>query len=612
MANQSLVLTDFQAGIGTLGQKRDKPGSARFVKNLNPWEDLDYITLSRKTTKISSTTIANLPLWMEDGTPYDTNRYVYDQVGNIYEVDSNDVVTLLRDVSGNGEGFKIFDDYLYYAQDTELGRYGRLSGTSAFDDDLTSWWDAAISDIQSTGGGTGASDYVPPTSISEAATARQTWTATHDPLKEITINIDVVGTGDWTVTIHDTEDNVIGTRTHLNGNVTTGDFTFTFATALSLIIGNEYHFHITSTVADGGVDTDTATDLEGADFIIEYGVLISASWHAMVVIEDLLVIGNDRYLATFNQASYDPNTIAFDPGFTCRNLIKTEEYIIAECSKGLNIATDVEEVKRYYWDGIQPSFNFSEPVAIGRAGAITFSKADKVIGVYGHRGTLYEAKTERELTHEVPKLAQGTYINTYPQAITTNENKILIGYAVGYDDTDGLEIGVYEFGSQTMETPVGITLSYTLSTGNTQGTNLQVSLVKAIAGNIYIGWRDDTNYGIDKVDRDADAATSGIWESLIFDNGNSKKDKLALQLKATFVGLASGESVTLAYQIDRSGSFTAGSAINTVGETEAELDIYSRFKEIELKFTLASSSGTFPKLTSLIFNFDPLDQEKVE
>src|SRR3990167_8593071 len=111
-------------------------------------------------------------------------------------------------------------------------------------------------------------------------------------------------------------------------------------------------------------------------------------------------------------------------------------------------------------------------------------------------------------------------------------------------------------------------------------------------------------FGLDKITLGDNAVASGLYESLIFDAGNAKKDKLSIQLKATFVALASGESVQLGYQINRSGSFTLGTAESTVGVTEVELDIYSRFKELELKFIIASSSATYPKLTSLILTWD--------
>lgn len=612
MSQKTLRIVDFQGGIGTLGQKRDQPGSARFTKNLDPYSDLDFVTLSRKTTKKSSTTVVNLPLWMEDGSPWATDRYVYDLGGNIYKVTSADAVSLLRTVTGGaGEGLKVFDDYLYYILGTDIGRYGRLSGTPAFDDSLTSWWDGAISDIQTTGGGTGEADYVPPTTIAETATARQTFTATHDPVKEITINDDVVGSGNRTLTLHDSENNLIGSKTIANASLIVGDNTFTFATALRVVIGNEYHFHVTSTVADGGVDTNVATDLEGAEFTVEYGVLIDSTYHPAVVLEDLLIIGNERYLATFNQASYDPNTIAFDPGFEVRTLIKTEEYVIAECYKGATVV-DAEESKRYYWDGIQPSFNFSEPIKIGAPNATAAKTGNVLVGVYGFKGTLFDSKSEKELTHEAPKLAKGKYLEVYPGSIDIYEGRVLVGLAGYTDDTTGVELGVYEYGGQVDDSTKGLNLPFIISTGNTQNTNLKVSLVKVIGKDIYIGFRDNTAYGVDKVTLGDDAATSGLYESLIFDDGNSKKEKLAVQLKATFVALAAGESVQLGYQIDRSGTFTMGTAEDTDDEVSVELDIYSRFKEIEFKFVLASTGGTFPKLTSLIFEYDSLSEEGVD
>lgn len=611
---KTLIIKDFQAGIGTLGQKRDKPGSGRLVKGLDPYEDQDYITLARATTKKSSTTITNLPLWMVDGSPFTTNRFVYDLGGSIYQVNSSDVVSSLRTVSGGaGEGLVLFDDYLYYMLGTNIGRYGRLSGTPAFDDDLTSWWDGAISDIQTTGGGTGQT-FATVTSISENATSRQTFTAEHDPLKEITIDINDTGDDpNWTVTVHDSEDNVIGTKTLAFASVATGDNVFTFNTPLRLVIGNEYHFHVTTSTTTGApkVTTNVSSDLEGAEFIVEYGVLIDSDYHPAVVLEDLMIIGNERYLATFNQASYDPNTIAFDPGYQVRTLIKTEEYVIAECYKGAS-PRDSEEGKRYYWDGISTSFNFSEPIKCGAPNASVASKDNQVIGVYGYRGTLYQGKTEKELTHEVPKLAKGKYIEVFPGAIDTIEGRILIGYAGDTDDSSGVELGVYEFGGQISDTPQGIHLPFIISTGNTQATNLKIGLVKVIGKDIYIGWREGLSYGLDKVTLGDSARTSGLYESLIFDDENPKKDKLAVELKGTFLALASNESVTLKHQIDRAGSFTSGDAESTVGATEIELPIYTRFKEIEFGNLISSSGGTFPKFTSLIFTYDDLANEKVE
>jgi len=263
MAEKKLLLRSFEGGISLVGEHKSTPFTARFIKNLDPFVDPAYLTLSKAATKVSGTTVTHLIYWAVDGSPFDTNKYFYSDGGKIYKETSGGTWSSLRTVTSSaGEGLAIFNDYLYYASDTDLGRYGKLTTTPAFDDNVTSWWGGAIGDIRDTGGGTGATDYVPPTSISEAATARQTWTASYDPIKEITINIDVVGTGNWTLTVHDSENNVIGSKTISNGSLSVGDNTFTFSSPLRVVIGNNYHFHITSTVADGGVDTDTDNDLE--------------------------------------------------------------------------------------------------------------------------------------------------------------------------------------------------------------------------------------------------------------------------------------------------------------------------------------------------------------
>jgi len=611
MSIKTISLRDFSGGIAVNSDKKDIPFSARFVKNLNPFEDPTYITLSKKATKVSGETVKSLVYWMEDGSPYDTNEYFYDLTGRIYRETSDGTWSELRDTASAGEGLKIFDDYLYYMFGTDIGRYGRLSGTPAFDDSLTSWWDGAISDIQTTGGGTGAADYVPPTTISEVATARQTFTTTHDPIKEITIDVDVKGTGNWTVTLHDSENNSIGSKTIANALVSVADITFTFATALRVVIGNEYHFHVTSTVANGGVDTSAATDLEGAEFVVEYGVLIDTDFHPSVTVEDKMIVGNMDYLAVFDQSTYNPNKILLDRGFEIRSITKNDEFVVVSCYRGATVDT-AEESRIFYWDTISPSWNyFTDSTSIGVGNAIT-NAGNVLRGIYGNRGALYEGDRpfSKEFT-KTPKLARGKKVNVYPSAITNHNDITLIGIGTT-DDGSGLEQGIYAFGSQGKGLNQVLVLLHTISTGTTQGTTLEIGFVKMIGENLYFSWRDDTAYGVDKIAPDALAVASGVYESLILDNSRVIKQKLAISLKGTFEALKTGESVTLSHKIDRTADFTEGDAVSTEDETKAELSIYSRYKEIEMKFELASSEGTFPKFTELSINFNDLANELIE
>lgn len=604
-----LVIKDYSGGIGTASEKRDVSNSARFTKNLNPFEDPSYITLSRKTTKVSGSTVTDLVRWSEDGSPWSTSRYFYAEDGKIHQETSGGTWSTLRTVSGsNGEGFLIFDDYLYYALTAELGRYGKLSGTPAFND---SFLTDGTTNVDQSGGATTATDYVPPTSISEAATARQTFTPSKDPLKAIIINVDVVGSGDWTVTVHDSNNVLIGSATIVNASMSTGDVPFTPSTPLRVVIGNEYHFHVTSTVADGGVDTGTDTDLEDAEFSTLFGILVSNDFHPMVKHLNFIAIGNERYIATWDQALYEPNKIVLPAGYQVRSIAGFDEFIAIGAFKGTSLA-DAEEARIYFWDGFSSTFNYYKPCTMGAVNALHNSKG-RLFGVYGNKGSMYLGSDPFEdIVNEVPKLTRGKVVGVYPGAITEHEGRTLIGVGASTDDSAGLVQGAYEWGRQQVQLPEGLNRPFTISTGTTQATTVKIGMVKSFGKDLYIGWRDNSAYGVDKIAEGDGANASGEFESLIFDGGDPDTEKLALNLIVKFEGLTTGQSVTPKYKLDRASSFTAGTAISTSGAVRAEEAIYKRFKEIEVGFTLASTSNTFLKITEIVLEYDDCKEERQE
>src|SRR5688572_12118697 len=131
MAKKTITLTNWDGGL-TPQEKRGIAGSARFVKNLTPHEDDSYLTLSAKASKVSGETVTGLVKWAVDGSPWDTNRYFYDDGGDLYQETSGGTWSLLRDGAtiGNGaagQGLTTYDDYLYYPTSTTIGRYGPLS-----------------------------------------------------------------------------------------------------------------------------------------------------------------------------------------------------------------------------------------------------------------------------------------------------------------------------------------------------------------------------------------------------------------------------------------------------------------------------------------------------
>jgi len=117
-----------------------------------PMDDTDskYSTIAsgliRPTAsqKFSSTTIQKSPLWIKSN-PKTNTVYVYDAQSSAYTIDSTmTTVTALNDrglLSGLGNGMAYYDNYMYFAKNTDILRYGPLNGTASFSLDANmSYW----------------------------------------------------------------------------------------------------------------------------------------------------------------------------------------------------------------------------------------------------------------------------------------------------------------------------------------------------------------------------------------------------------------------------------------------------------------------------------------
>lgn len=84
----------------------------------------------------SGTTLGAAPLWIVSN-PKDANTYVYDALGSAYTMPADFTsLTALSDggtlSSALGNGAAYYDNYIYFAKNTDIARYGPLNGAAAF------------------------------------------------------------------------------------------------------------------------------------------------------------------------------------------------------------------------------------------------------------------------------------------------------------------------------------------------------------------------------------------------------------------------------------------------------------------------------------------------
>lgn len=624
------TITQWNGGISN-NSKSGPQNSWRFAKHLNIYTDDDSVTLNPIPVKSSGTSVIDLPKWFVTTVPFTaSDKWSVGDTGNLYRTDGTLFWNLERNggTIGNGaagQGLLVFEDYLYYTTSTTIGRGGILSTGSAsivYNDNFIQSMGLDLDQSQAASGQT----YTLPTSITENAQNSFSFTPLHDPIRVFEVILGTRGTGNLTITVHDSSNNVVALKEVDHVDLpASGTYDFTFDTPWRPLLGQTYHFHLTSTVADATVQTGTINDLSTVNVNIYFGVLLAnTQFHPIIQhtngVTGTIVIGNNDYMAVWDGATYNPNQIRIEPGYSIRGWTRENEFIVAYAWKGSDV-NQSEEGKLFYWDGIQPYYNYSKPVTGGVPNALVNYK-NRILGAIGNNAILTLGTEPFKTIQPVPLITQAKTVEVYPGAITTWENRAHIGIGVGSTDSTGMYQGVYEFGnnsdrsvSYTSVSTEVLNFGYTISTGDEMGTTMKIGAVAGFGSSLYIGWKaQDGSYGIDLVQPSNNPASTGSWESLIDDDttdaqGNvfsaPQKLKEAHRLCIFYDLLPSGCTVTPKYRINRATGWTTGTGtdVGVAGSRFCLMDINQQYYEIEYGYDLVATTN-YPKILGLYFEFD--------
>lgn len=424
---------------------------------------------------------------------------------------------------------------------------------------------------------TGAT-YAIPTAIIEDANDSLTFTPTLDPQKSIAFDIAAKGTGNLTVTIHDLQNNLIAQVTVANSALpASGFYEFVFATLWRLVINKTYHAHVTSTVNDGTLVSSSANNLSTADFFTYYQFLVTdTQFHPIVRFLNKIVIGNERYLATWDGASYNANLIAFPPnthvrcfGFWRANLVIGTWQ---EQTSGDPNIFDWNSGKIYFWDGISLTFNSSIDVPEGQVNCVLGLDSD-LYYFAGYKGQLflYQGSYMTEtgngrgnLVRRIPSIEGNSFLEVNPMALTMWRGLLHFGLGVN-SSSNLLQRGTWSYGSWQPPYPDALSFDYPISTGNI-GTSVSIGAVYPVGETLLQSWNDTGAYGVDQINWGNPAAPLGILEANLQDFDVMWHDKEVLKARADHLMLGSGESVIVKYAMDR-GQYESANSLTDSSQT---------------------------------------------
>lgn len=451
---------------------------------------------------------------------------------------------------------------------------------------------------------TSGNTYTIPSSILESAANRQTFVPQKDPQKSLEILVAGIGTGDWTVTIHDPQNRVVAAATITNSNMHVGDVEFFFDSVWRPVRGATYHFHITTTTGDGTVTTTTISDLETVDFHTYYQFLVEDDkYHQMEQILNVLGICNERYFATYSaSAGYNPHTLVFPSNWRARCVELWDGFIAIGCTQGDSI-TDSDQGMIFLWDGVQTTYNDYIPIAEGGINAMKNYKGKLVISA-GYRGEIIvipggSKTTDDTLKKHVPKLNLGEYIEVMPKAMAVWQGLLRIGFS-GTSNAVDVERGVYTYGQKLASSPIALTYDYPISTGTRASVDVRIGFLYPTGTKLISGWEDNLAHGTDVVDPGGTPFTTAVIEKTIKDFARVSKEKKAMVVRAEFEPLREGETVRLKYRFDRAADWTFGDIVDGVNVDSARFVLdKGNHRELEYGVELATSVTTSPALLEL-------------
>lgn len=618
-----------------------------------------------------STTLPDLPLAIDQ----DLNgvRWMVGDRGYIYRISTSNVISDVAQMSEAGSAGILYNqvtDQLYIPGQTSVSMYGQVTtgntgqpafrsnnfaqsvsinnGTTQIYNPDDGNFDGALRSVAATLGAT----YPVPTTIKEDPSSYCLFSPDIEPGYSISVYIASKGTGDYTLTLHDSQNNKLASKTLTNANITSNALNeFVFGSQIRVLVGGgiasgaaNYHWHLTSTVSDGTIAVVPVSYGSSAtgDFMSAYMtwsayrlVQTTNGWHPTALFNvatgtgngQALCIGNGQYLSTYNFASdnnpsnndWIRHQLVFKAGYeVCGLTTNNNQLVIGVERRSKNSSRNFQDGALYFWDGTTPQPTSIIDIPMGAPyglysvnNVVYFTVAGSLYAWSGGTTVIKVRKIAYQNTDYLGT-ADSTIVN--PNMFTSRYNILLIGYPSSTTNPN-VDYGNYSWGAVEMTFPNSFGYSYQMSNGllnnNTSGvTNLQIGMNQNFVDTLYTSWAYTqggvTTYGIDVLDNSSTAAQSGTWESLIFDGGSRFKQKYANRAKVSFTGLPAGASVTPYYKLDR-GAKTTAAATNTTDATNALIEINTRFHEISygFDFTMPSGLTTPPDFTGVTLEVDP-------
>jgi hypothetical protein len=610
-------------------------------------------------------------------------RWGIGDAGNLYEINTSNAVSrklVLPEAGSAGLLYSQITDQLYIPGQTAVSMYGQVTtgnenqpqyrpnqfgksasiaaGCTALFDTIDSLFNGLPrNDAQIVGQVSGITEpsqvgnpyafgaYVLPNSILEDPTDFCFFAPDIEPFYSIAVYATVIGTGDWTLTLHDSLNTPLAIVTIAHADITLGWNEFVFSKQVRALVNASntgfaptYHFHLTiGDIPDtAAVATITAADLSTANFLLFAYRLVQTNngWHPTAYFTGtgtpLLCMGNGEYLSTYNFANdanpsnslWQRHNLTFRPGDEVCGLTVNNQYLVIATERRSNDSSRNSQIgSLWFWDGSTTNANFNidipwgSPYGLYTVNNITYFACAGSLFAWSGGSTVLKVRRLAYQNTDYMDAVDQTRVN--PNGFTSRYNILMMGYP-SFTTDPNIDYGIWSWGAVELTYPNSYGYSYSQSIApnfmNYSGSNnLQLGCVQNFVDSMYSSWsytdaQEVTHYGLDVIDNFSDPATFFNWLSLIFDGGVVYKEKMAVRYKIYFEALPTGSTLTPIWYIDR-GSVQTGPTVSA-GATEVFVEMNNaRFHELQYGLQGTCAGTTPPVILGITMEISPLEDE---
>lgn len=648
MAKKVIVFNQFTGGLSD-GPKTGIKYSSAYLQALDVRTDPGQMSVLPGMVREDNGIIKDLIL--NEVMAADGTIYAFGNAGFIYRRTTAGVWSELGNVSTGCAGldYRFDTDMLYLASQKTVSAYGPVTGlsgmtgtpqlipdkyASSFSTYDNSANTAPLYVAANQTGNTKA--VVPQTTIAEVQAQLRYFQTDIEPLNKISVFVIAKGTGDWTLTLHDGLNNVLGSATIPNANLNNNAFNdFIFSSAPNGQVrvypapnARTYHIHVTSTVADGVMSASTAFDMSTCDLEVWADRLVNtrSGFHPIDRFLQYEIIGNGNYISAWEPISDPPTNdewqrlrLTVPMEYDCVGVTHTNEYSIAAWGQYTSTGTSTQQAGLLtFWSGTSDTYDYDVPIKEGTPQALHVYMNVAYYYAAGTWWAITSPTTQPVKQKQLPKgnprfTPSSTPITMNPYAATVDTNGYqLLGYP-GATTNPNINVGVYSWGALNKNYPAVLTYDYLPSTGSqnySTSNNLQIGMVKSFGDLVHLSWRDDQGsgtpkYGIDVLNNTSPPAPYAKYQPLIIDNAYAAKKKTGAYIEAYYPNLPAGATIRLGYSIDR-GAFVVDKNIYSTTNLWQGENGYCRFditqtsaglpggnwREIQAQVEIWCASGT--------------------